>query len=72
MAYPLESRVIRKIIRNEVERTKPSRLYDLDYDVQLNEAIRLLTKDDVKNLIKKTKTLKQLQSEVKAEQKTEK
>ena len=68
LAYPVENRVIRKIIRNEVDRTKPARLYDLDYDLQLNEAIKILKTEDMKALMKSTKTLKQLQAEVKAEQ----
>ncbi len=52
---------LRKLVRNEVNRTKGTMLYDLDYDVQLNEAIKILTKEDYKKLVKKTKTLKQLQ-----------
>ena len=65
--YPLELRVLRKIIRNEVERTKPTRLYDLDYDLQLNEALRILKEEDFKSLIKHTKTLKELQAESSSE-----
>ena len=68
LAYPVETRVIRKIVRNEVDRTKPARLYDLDYDLQLKEAIKILKTEDMKALMKSTKTLKQLQAEVKAEQ----
>ena len=65
--YPLELRVLRKIIRNEVERIKPTRLYDLDYDLQLNEALRILKEEDFKSLIKHTKTLKELQAESSSE-----
>ena len=60
--YPLESRTMRKIIRNEVDRTKPSRLYDLDYDVQLNVALDILAHEDYKALLSTTKTLKELES----------
>ena len=67
--YPLELRVLRKIIRNEVERLKPTRLYDLDYDIQLNEALRILKEEDFATLIKSTKTLKELQEESSAEKK---
>ncbi len=61
--YKLERRVLRKLIRNEVEHTKPARLYDLDYDIQLNEALKILEKGNFKTLVKNTKTLKQLQTE---------
>ena len=72
LAYPIDKRVIRKIVRNEVDRTRPSRLYDLDYDLQLNEAIKILKNEDMDKLMKSTNTLKQLQAEVKAETETEK
>ncbi|WP_407428367.1 S41 family peptidase [Treponema sp.] len=52
---------LRKLIRNEVNRTKGTMLYDLDYDVQLNEAISILQKENFSNLMKNTKTLKELQ-----------
>ena len=52
---------LRKLVRNEVNRTKGTMLYDLDYDVQLNEAISILTKENFSKLVKKTKTLKELQ-----------
>ncbi len=61
--YPLESRTLRKIIRNETDRTKPSRLYDLDYDLQLNEALYILEHEDFKALMSTTKTLKDLEQE---------
>lgn len=65
LAYPVDERVIRKLVRNELDRTKPSRLYDLDYDVQLKEAIKILETEDMSQLMKTTKTLSQLQAEVK-------
>jgi len=65
--YPLELRVLRKIVRNEVERLKPTRLYDLDYDLQLKEALRILKEENFFDLIKNTKTLKELQAEKQAE-----
>ena len=36
-------------------------LYDLDYDIQLNEAISILKNEKFSDLIKNTKTLKELQ-----------
>ncbi len=63
--YPdIDERTLRKNIRNEVHRTIGTMLYDLDYDVQLNEAIRILEKENFKKLMSKTKTLKQLQDAV--------
>lgn len=60
--YKLELRFLRKMIRNEVYRTKPAMLYDLDYDIQLNAALEILEKEDVNKLIKNSKTLKQLEN----------
>ena len=60
--YPeIDEANLRKLIRNEVNRKKPTPLYDLDYDVQLNEAIHILTKENFNALVKGTKTLKELQ-----------
>lgn len=60
--YPsIDDASLRKLVRNEVNRTKGAMLYDLDYDVQLNEAINILTKENFQKLVKKTKTLKELQ-----------
>lgn len=66
--YKLDSSLLRKLIRNQVNRTKPASLYDLDYDVQLKAALDLL-KDtkDFKKLLESTKTLKQLQLESQSE-----
>jgi len=52
---------LRKLIRNEVTRKEPAMLYDLDYDVQLNEAIKIFEKENFNDLLKNAKTLKELQ-----------
>lgn len=57
----IEARIIRRLIRNQATRLTGSPLYDLDYDLQLNQAINIVTNPDYNTLIKKTKTLKQLQ-----------
>ena len=62
---------LRKLIRNEVNKTKGTMLYDLDYDIQLNEAISILQKENFTNLIKNTKTLKELQDQAVLEEKKE-
>ena len=57
----IDERIIRKLIRNQVKKYEETPLYDLDYDVQLNAAIKIVTSPDYNSLVKKTKTLKQLQ-----------
>ena len=59
--YNLESSVLRKLVRNEVERLQKPRLYDLDYDIQLNEALRIINSGEFAKLMAGTKTLKELQ-----------
>lgn len=69
--YKLELRVLRKIIRNEVERTIPTPLYDLDYDLQLKETLNIFKNENFTELMKTTKTLKELQEEAALEEKKE-
>lgn len=64
--FPLDLRTLRRVIRLRVERTKGTRLYDLDYDIQLNAALDILKKEDFRQLMKTTKTLKELQIESEA------
>ena len=61
--YNLDLRVLRKLVRNQVERRHGYSTYDLDYDVQLNEALKILREENVFELLKTTKTLKQLEEE---------
>ena len=61
--YPLDERLIRRLIRVQVQKTQPSVLYDLDYDLQLNAAIKAVQSKDFNNMLKNTKTLRQLQEE---------
>ena len=62
--YPIDQRIIRRLLRNQVNRTKGSPLYDLDYDLQLNEALRIVAGTEYEKLMSSTKTLKELQDEV--------
>lgn len=68
--YPMEQRVLRRLIRLERDKTKESALYDLDYDLQLQAAIDVIKNKDFNQLIANAKTLKELQqeAEVKAAQ----
>jgi carboxyl-terminal processing protease len=71
--FNLDSRLLRRIIRIQVNRTKPTALYDLDYDIQLNAALELLnTTEDFEKLLQSTKTLKELQVEAEAKKAAEK
>ncbi len=66
----IDLRSLRKYVRNWATRTKGSMLYDLDFDIQLNEALSILASEDFNELVSNTKTLKELQTE--AEQNLEK
>ncbi|MBQ9207499.1 MAG: S41 family peptidase [Treponema sp.] len=72
--YPeIDESSLRKLVRNEANKTKGTMLYDLDYDIQLNEAISILQKENFTTLIKNTKTLKELQDlAILADEKAEK
>lgn len=61
--YPLEQRVLRRIIRMECDKTREPRLYDLDFDIQLNAALEVIKDKNFNSLIKNAKTLKELQQE---------
>ena len=61
--YDLDLRLLRRLVRIEAGRSKEPRLYDLDFDTQLVEAIDILDKGNFKSLVKSTKTLKELQEE---------
>ena len=61
--YPLNERLIRRLIRIQVQKTQPAVLYDLDYDLQLNAAIKAVQNKDFTTMLKNTKTLRQLQEE---------
>ena len=62
-SYKLDARTLRKLIRNQCDHAKPARLYDLDYDLQLKEALSILKSENFKSLMSSTKTLKDLLDE---------
>ena len=61
--YPFEQRILRRLLRVQVQRHQTTPLYDLDWDLQLNKAIEILQSGGFDELIKSTKTLKELQDE---------
>ena len=65
--YPIDERLIRRLLRIQVQRTQTSPLYDLDYDLQLAKAIDIIQNNNFNDLMRKTKTLKELQDEALAQ-----
>ena len=62
--YNLNEKLLRRLVRIKAWRTRPSPLYDLDYDIQLTGALDILKENkDFKKLVASTKTLKELQIE---------
>lgn len=61
--YPLDTRVLRRIIRLNVTFIGESPLYDYDYDIQLLRAVELTQQPDFFKLLENTKTLKELETE---------
>jgi carboxyl-terminal processing protease len=61
--YQLEVSLLKRLIRNEQNRTVIAPVYDLEYDVQLQEALNILKNGNYPSLMRTTKTLKALQEE---------
>jgi carboxyl-terminal processing protease len=61
--YDLDIRLLRRLVRIEATRTKPSALYDLDYDIQLAEAIKILRTENFTALMGAAKTIRELQED---------
>lgn len=67
--YNLELRLLRRLIKMQVNRTKPAELYDLDFDIQLQAALDIAASSNFESLVKSAKTLKELQAAMTEEQK---
>jgi len=65
--YALDVTLLKRLIRNEQYRTMIAPVYDIEYDVQLQEAVNILKSDNFRNLMQTTKTLKALQEEAAGE-----
>jgi len=61
--YSLNLPLLRRLIRNELNRTHLAPVYDLEYDIQLQEAINILKGSAYQNLMRNARTLKSLQEE---------
>ncbi|MCL1927618.1 MAG: S41 family peptidase [Treponema sp.] len=61
--YKLDITLLRRLIRNEMNRTVIAPVYDLEYDIQLQEAVNILRSGNFIQLMQSSKTLKALQEE---------
>jgi len=61
--YSLDINLLRRLIRNEQTRKIIAPVYDLEYDPQLEEAVKILRGGNYEQLMKTSKTLKALQEE---------
>lgn len=66
-SYDMDVRLLRRLIRVETMRTKKALVYDLDYDVQLVEALNIVKDKKFSKLVSSTKSLEQLQAEAEKE-----
>lgn len=62
-AYGLEESLLRRLIRDELNRETVAPVYDLEYDVQLKAALSIAQGGKFAELMKNVKTLKVLQEE---------
>jgi carboxyl-terminal processing protease len=65
--YKLDPVLLKRLIRNELHRTEIAPVFDLEYDIQLQEALNILRGGDYQNLLRNAKTLKALQEEAENE-----
>jgi carboxyl-terminal processing protease len=61
--FNLDLPLLKRLIRNELNRTSFAPVYDLEYDIQLQEALDLIRGGTYQQLMKDNKTLKALQEE---------
>jgi carboxyl-terminal processing protease len=65
--YEIDTIWLTRLVRNEQNRLKPAPVYDLEDDIQLQEAMKIFESGDYNELMKSAKTLKQLQEEASKE-----
>jgi carboxyl-terminal processing protease len=61
--YSLDLTLLKRLVRNEQNRTTIAPVFDLEYDVQLQEAVNILKSGNFRSLMQSTKTLRVLQEE---------
>jgi len=62
--YRLNLPLLRRLIRNELNRATFAPIYDLEYDIQLQEAINILRSGAYNNLMQNARSLRELQEEL--------
>jgi carboxyl-terminal processing protease len=65
--YKIDQSLLSRLVRNEQNRTVTAPIYDLEYDIQLQEAMKIFESGEYSELMKNAKTLKQLQEEASKE-----
>ncbi|WP_223292641.1 S41 family peptidase [Breznakiella homolactica] len=66
--YGIDASLLRRLVRNEQNRTTIAPVYDLEYDVQLQEAVNIIGNSSYNQLLRDAKTLKTLQDEAAREE----
>jgi len=61
--YNLDFTLLKRLIRNEQNRTVIAPVFDLEYDVQLQEAVNIINSGDFQNLMQNTRSIRELQEE---------
>jgi len=61
--YSLDLSLLKRLIRNELNRTTIAPVYDLEYDVQLQEALNILQSGNYQKLMQNAKSLRTLREE---------
>jgi len=61
--FNIDIQLLRRLIRNEQNRLSVGHVYDLEYDVQLYEAVKILREGNYRSLMQTSKPLKVLQEE---------
>jgi carboxyl-terminal processing protease len=58
--YDLPERVLRILVKNQLERSKPTAVYDLEFDTALNATLKLIDDPNYPRLLAEAKTVKEL------------
>jgi carboxyl-terminal processing protease len=58
--YDLPVSYLSRLLKIELERTQPTKAYDLEFDIQLNKAIEVLQGQGFEDLLLKSKTLSEI------------
>jgi len=60
--FALPENILRRLVRDELARTKVAQIYDLEFDIALVAALKTLERPDFASLVAETKTVKELVS----------